>query len=230
MSIIKLNNKSFQKLQVLHGHKDKVLKVIEIKDNKLISSSLDGKIKLWNLTDKNKYKCINTIGLSEKNNYLIPILTKDNEFLCSTGENETIKFFKITSKNINLIHIIKNIKCSCGSNSIIKINDIVLVGGNNFNIYIININNHKLISILNNEINNIDSIMQLSNGNILIGGNIGIWNNEIIEYKLNNNNLIKIRNSIYAHQQTITGLIELNDKNESVIISCGWDMIIQFWN
>ena len=64
------------------------------------------------------------------------------------------------------------------------------------------------------------------NGNILIGCCDENNKYNLIEYKYENNNLIKILSKDNAHSNNIFGLIEMND---GMIISCSSDNIIKYW-
>jgi len=108
------------------------------------------------------------------------------------------------------------------------INDnILLIGGESSGgIYIINTDNYQLISQVHKNIKSIDSIIELMNGNILIGCYDENNKYSLIEYKYENNNLIKILSKDNAHSGYIYGLIEMND---GMIISCSSDYSIKYW-
>ena len=115
----------------------------------------------------------------------------------------------------------------------------LFIGGDEYNgLYIINIDNYQVTSLLKNaNFLSISSIIKLFNGNILIGcqkekklnkeeGNR--FSYSLIEYKYNfkEKTLTKERANINAHKGTITGIIELNNND---IVSCSLDKEIKFW-
>ena len=64
------------------------------------------------------------------------------------------------------------------------------------------------------------------NGNILIGCEDENSKHSLIEYKYENNNLIKLFSKDNAHSSNILSLIEMND---GIIISGSCDYKIKFW-
>ena len=62
MKIIKLiGEDKYQIEQTLQAHTNTVYKVIEIKENELISISSDKTMKIWKLNNKNKFEWLVTI-------------------------------------------------------------------------------------------------------------------------------------------------------------------------
>ncbi len=62
MKIIKLiEEDKYQIEQTLKEHSNSVYKIIEIKENKLISITKDKTIKIWKLNNEKKFECIKTI-------------------------------------------------------------------------------------------------------------------------------------------------------------------------
>ena len=128
--------------------------------------------------------------------------------------------------NFNEIATIKNISVNRCWNSMKMFNNVILLigGSDNNGIYLIDTNNYQVISNILKDFG-IYSIIKLSNGNILIGCNSG-YNNSLIEYKFDNNNLIKIKAKEKAHSDLITGLKEMKN---GIIISYYGDNSIKFW-
>ena len=83
-----------------------------------------------------------------------------------------------------------------------------------------------MISQVHKNIKYVWSIIELMNGNILIGCYDENSKYSLIEYKYENNNLIKILSKNNAHSSHIYGLIEMND---GIIISCSNDKSIKYW-
>ena len=102
-----------------------------------------------------------------------------------------------------------------------------LAGGCSSNgIYIINTDNYQKIAQIHKNLKAVYSIIELMNGNILIGCQDENNMYSIIEYKYENNNLIKLFSKDNAHTSTIYSLIEMND---GIIISGSSDKKIKFW-
>ena len=96
-------------------------------------------------------------------------------------------------------------------------NNTLLVGGiDSSELYLIDTKKHEIISVIQN-IKEINSILKLSNNNILIGcsdKNKIYW---LIEYKIDNNSCIKIKLKEKAHQGYIYGIREMGN---GTIMSC----------
>ena len=108
---------------------------------------------------------------------------------------------------------------------IFKENILIIGGIENKGIYLIDTKSYKIVSnILANF--NIYSLIKLMNGNILIGCEHNNENNSLIQFKYDNNELIKIKSKEFAHSDVIVGLIEMDD---NIIISSSGDCSIKFW-
>ena len=149
----------------------------------------------------------------------------ENKLVSSATISNYIQFFDIKN-NFEEIKTIQNISVNCCWNSleIFKENILLIGGSNNNGIYLIDTDNYQIIS---NFLKNFDiySIIKLKNDNILIGCKSSD-DYSLIEYKYDNNNLIKIKSKDKAHSNSIAGLLELKD---DVIISCSCDPSIKFW-
>ena len=230
LRIYKINKgfMNYDLIQNLEGHKDWVWKVIEIEKNKLISSSKDNTIKIWEKID-NHYICKKTIAVSNKNNNkpINIIRANENEIAAYSSEDKYIKFLDIKN-DFNEVATINNIISSFDPNSIYVLqNNILLVGGiDSSGLYLIDSKKHEVISVVLNNIREINSILKLSNENILIGCKDENSKYSIIEYKFNNNNLIKINSKEDAHNNDIYALVELDNGK---IASCSADNRIIIW-
>ena len=126
------------------------------------------------------------------------------------------------NKNFKLINTINDIKINWYTNAICNIKDnILLIAGEG--IYIIDIQKCQVINKIYRKFNldGIASIIQLENGNILIGSDY------LLECKYENNNLINVKWNTKAHNLLrIDGLLEMKD---GTIISCSVDKTIKFW-
>ena len=183
-------------------------------------------MKIWEF-DGNKYNCTNTFTISNSNSYCTNILRINKDKLVSSAYGSNyIKFWDIKN-NFNEIKTLNNIETFYW-NSMCMINDnILLIGGySSGGIYIINTDNYEIISQVHKNIKYVYSIIELMNGNILIGCYDENNKYSLIEYKYENNNLIKILSKDNAHSSNIYGLIEMDD---GMIISCSADNIIKYW-
>ena len=228
LKIYELNNKNYKLVQTLKGHNRSILKVIEI-NNKLISCAWDKTIKIWEKDDENdNYNCIKTLFICNNDDIRINILKINSyKIVASSNEGKCIKFFSVYD-DINEITTINNINCNGWQNSMCMIKEnILLIGGEYTDgIYLIDCQQYKIISSIKQKIY-IQSIFKLYNDNILIGCKDENYNYSIIEYKYENNNLIKIKSKENAHSQAILGLAENKD---GIIISSSDDRTIKLWN
>jgi len=221
IKIYKNNNLTY----TLNGHKNSVCKVIELENNKLISTAGDTTMKFWEF-DGNNYICTNTIVISNSNSWTNILKINKYQLVSSAYISNYIKFWDINN-NFNEIKTINFIE-NAYWNSISMINDnILLIGGySSGGIYIINTDNYQIISQVHKNIKYVSSIIELMNGNILIGCCDENNKYSLIEYKYENNNLIKILSKDNAHSNNINGLIEMDD---GMIISCSDDKTIKYW-
>ena len=183
-------------------------------------------MKLWE-NDGNKYKCINTFTISNNDGWTNILRINKDKLVSSANSSNYIKFWDIKN-NFNELKTLNNIVVTWWINGMCLINEnILLVGGYSSNgIYIINTDNYQIIAKIHKNIKEVDSIIELMNGNILIGCYDENSKNSLIEYKYENNNLIKLFSKDNAHNGDIRSLIEMND---GIIISGSGDSKIKFW-
>ena len=220
---------SFCLIETLKGHKDNVRKVIEIKNNILVSCSADKTMKIWKKDENNGYQNINTMIIADQYDETNILKINESKLVSSDTDFNYIKFWDINN-NFTLITTVKNDNFCGWRNSMCVIKeDLLLIGTYSIGIYIIDTVNYKIIAnLFKKDFNEIFSIIELSNTNILIG----LKNNKnkkyyIIEYKYENNNLIEIRSKQDAHEKAINGFIEMYD---GTIISYSEDTTIKFWS
>ena len=217
LNIYELNNDKYDLINQLKSHNDAVTKVINI-ENKLISCSKDTTMKIWEKKDNNynNTKSI-IIGYSYDNSNILQI----NENKLVSSSTDYITFFDIKN-NFNEIKKIEDISSNSFCNSMTMFNEnILIIGGLNYGLYLIDTNNYQVISeLLQNNI--FYSIIRLANGNILVGDSYS----SLIEYKYDNNNFIELKSKSIEDSDNITCLIEINDE---VIISCSFDSSIKFF-
>ncbi|MEI7489390.1 MAG: WD40 repeat domain-containing protein, partial [Chryseobacterium sp.] len=88
------------------GHKDWISCLAVTQDNKfLVSGSLDGTIKIWNLENKSKPEPINTISINRRINSLA--ISHDGKILVSGDSGNTIKIWEIKTWTLEEL---KNLK------------------------------------------------------------------------------------------------------------------------
>ena len=225
MRIYELKNDGSKLIKELEGHNDIAIKVIKIKE-KLISCSRDKTMEIWEKKEINDYNYMKSKIISDNSGINTNILQiNENKLVSSATKSDYIKIFDIQN-NFEEIKTTKNISVNCCWNSLeIFKENILLIGGSDTNgIYLIDTNNYQIIS---NFLQNFEiySIIKLKNGNFLIGCKSNYYYS-LIEYKYENNNLIKIKSKDKVHSNYITGLIEIKDE---IIISCSCDCSIKFW-
>ena len=94
MKVIKLiGEDEYEIEQTLQGHTSYICKVIEIKENELISISYDKTMKIWELNNENKYELLLTIAFQDINSWCNILKLNENEFVTSSTEDKCIKFW-----------------------------------------------------------------------------------------------------------------------------------------
>ena len=227
MKIIKLIDEDKYKIeQTLKGHNDCVLKVIEIRKNELISISKDNLMKVWILNDNNEFNCITNIPFQKSFTYSNIQKLNKNQFVTSSVGDKSIKFWN--GNNYTNITTINDIETDFGFQTMCLLNDNLLcVGGTNSKgFYLININNHQVIkNILGSKY--IYSIYKCFNGEFLCSIIDENWNNSLVKYKFEKENLMKFFEKEKAHDSNIFSCVELND---GTIASGGSDKLIKLWS
>ena len=108
MNIIKLIDEDKYNLeQKITGHGTSVYKVIEIRENELISVSSDKTMKKWELKN-NKFECTKTITFQNSNNNCNILKINENEFVTSSYGDKCLKFWN--SNDYSNISTINNIE------------------------------------------------------------------------------------------------------------------------
>ena len=210
--ILKLSKKSFKIIQdIKNAHESEIWQIKELYNNFLISVSHDKHLKIWTLNE-NKY--IQNFILKENNYFNDIIETKPNEIIFDVYE--CVIFFNIKEKKqIEKINDL-NLTCAGRGNSMILFNENVIIGGEK-KIYFIDINNYNINKSFNCDFN-IYSINLFKKNHFLVGDR----NGKIIEFNIEQNQPISIKNS---HNDKIYSIVIFND----FIISAGKDKIIKFW-
>ena len=227
MIIFKLiENNRYRIDQILKGHTNHVCKVIEIKENVLISLSRDKTMKIWKLNNDKLFECIKTIIFQESYDWIINILKiNEYEFVTSSSGDKCIKFWN--SNNYSYISKINNIETPYGYKLMCLLEkDILCVGGKSSNsFYLIQISNHLLIKKIIGP-KTVYCINKCLDGLLLCSIIDEKGNHNLIKYKYENQNLIKIFEKEKAHDRDIYSCVELDN---GIIASGGYDNLIKLW-
>ena len=175
------------------------------------------------------YTCIQSIEINyrfgDDSNLLF--IKNYSEILTSSNKEKYIKFWNIKNINdIQLIARISNIPCSIWPNSMTIMDGKLFIGTENDGIFIINLKKNKIICNVETDIDHICTVISLINGNLMIGGR----NDEgqsIIEYKFENDKLLKIKSKNTEHIEDIIDIITLNNGN---VVTCSMDERIKFFS
>ena len=206
----------YEVLQTLNYHTSFVYKIIELKNKVLVSCSDDCSI-IFYIKDKLKYKKdyqISTNGWC----YRIE-QTKDNEICYSEYKNYnySICFYDLIEKKVKAS--ISNI---FPYNMIMITKDLLLITGKN-KISIINVNNYKLIRIINVPgADNISGVCMQNKNIVLTGDNANI----IRQWRIEVDNLILVSKKEKAHYDRINVLLNLGNGH---IASGSWDQTFKIW-
>ena len=211
-------------IQILKGHKNSLCKVIEINDNLIASCGLDTEMKIWK-KEINNYACIKSIILHGKENCLTNILKiNESEVVSVSTTSDYITFWDIIKcgekKSLELKNII-----AYPSSMILDDNDKLIISVISKGIFFINTSNYQIIENIIDDNISMTSIYIL-NGKIFMGIEDDEAISSLIEYKYENQKLIKVRENKKAHENIITSLIVLENGE---IISCSKDNNIKFW-
>ena len=143
---------------------------------------------------------------------------KNNEICYYEDNNDTICFYDLLERKVK--SSISNISKCC--NMIMMTKDLLLITGKN-KTSIINVNNYKLLRIINvPEASYIFGVCIL-NQNMLLTGD---WENTIRQWRIEGDNLILVSKKENAHDSWITSLVNLGNGN---IVSGSFDKTIKIW-
>ena len=192
-----------------------VSKILFKLDGKLISSSVDGTIKIWQKVN-NKHQCITE--LNHLNDIRSILLCEDKNLLISSGENST-KFWNLV--NYECLATITEGWADYG-NSMKRINDdkIVVGGHSSENLSVISINEKKIVKLVKAEYGCYGMGVDREKGYFFVGGEDGV----MAIYKIDNYELISFDGK--AHKADINGFERLNDGR---IITWSSDDKIKIW-
>jgi len=232
MKLIELKENREYKVHQILKLENSARKIIEIKENLLVSVSCGKEMKVWKKDDNSRnlvyvkdvpfqdnFSCCNIIRLN------------DNEFATSSVKDKCIKFWN--SNNFDNFKIINNIETHWCLKTMCLINeDILCVAGlNSTGLHFIRISSHNLIKNENKNIGepkSITCINSFSNGLILCALKDNNNNNTLVKYQCDDNlNLEKISEKEQAHSKEIFSCVGLNN---GMIVSGGEDATIKIWS
>ena len=207
IKIIKIkNNNEYEDIQIIkNAHNNDINKIIELKNENLITFSWDYSFKIWKLNfNDNKYEKINEF--KDSNILSDGLEIKDNEILYSINTNpQSLIFYNLnknekikTLNNLNLI-------IDFGNRIIQLTNEEIAVAGEE-KIYLIDINNYLILHEIITENFNY-CILKLSNDLFLIGDS----NGTIAQFKIENKKIIKESWKNKSHNNRIFSMTILND-------------------
>ena len=207
-------------LNSLTSHKDKIINVIIIQnEHKIISVSLNGKIKIW---DIDAYKLLNTI-INDKIHVAtyIAISQDGNKFFYAIPKGA------ITIWDVNSNKAIKKLKGQIDFITCIAINDkrnspILIGGSKDKNVKIWNVKKRKKLNNLDKHSGSIECVAVSQNGNKIVSGSrdrtINIWD-------ASRGELLK---TLKGHIDTITSVAISQNGNK--IVSGSRDRTINIWD
>ena len=219
LKIIKIkNNNEYEDIQIIqNAHNERITKIIELKNENLITFSWDCSFKIWKLNNNkyykiNEFKDINQLsdGLEYKYNEILYALNTNPQSLVFYNLNKNEKITTLNNLNLCINSLCRIIKLN---------NDQIVVAGYN-KIYLIDINNYVILNEINSNRN--DSILKISHDLFLIGEEDGT----ISQFRVKNKQINKESNIEEAHDNSIWSIIYLND----MIISGGFGSnLIKIW-
>ena len=222
MKEYKLNeNNTYQVLSTVNVGQDKdnyPRQIVELENNEIGLVAYNNIIFYSNINNNliNYYKI--NYNSSYIGNYYEMILVKPGELVIA-GSEDLIQFFEIDTKEFKEIINIKRDIHYPPSNLLCMMNERCLCVGGKNKITIIDVYNKNIISEV--EERGVHRCLYKLNDNILLTGNN---NGDIIEWKINGNNLLFVKKKENVHQHFICQIIGFNN---DFIISCSEDYSIK---
>ena len=219
IKLINIKGNNYKTLQTLNYHTNSIYKILELKNKYLVSCSEDKSI-IFYFKDNSKYK----LDYKKITNGSCRTITqtKENEisYLEFINNSYNIYFFDLNERKIK--SSISNVSStgSLGSFNMLT-KDLLVIGGKN-NISIININEYKLIRIIEVPDSSIYGFCMLNKNIFLTGDN----NGKIRQWKLEGDNLTLISIKENTHGDYINSIIKLVDGH---IATCSSDKSIKIW-
>ena len=206
-------------IQTLEEHTNYVSKIIELKNKQIVSCSDDKFIIFYNKDYNNEYKKDFSFSTNGPNDTIIQI--KNNE-ICYYEEGKTIYFYDFIKRSI--IKKINNMSVSAYTPDCLLMisKDLLLIIGKN-KISILNVNLYQSIKSIDVPDSGwINSACMLNKDIILTADD----NKRIIQWKIENDNLIFISKKENAHDDEIYTLAKLGN---GLILSGSGDNSAKIW-
>ena len=206
-------------IQTLEEHTNYVSKIIELKNKQIVSCSDDKFIIFYNKDYNNEYKKDFSFSTNGPNDTIIQI--KNNE-ICYYEEGKTIYFYDFIKRSI--IKKINNMSVSAYTPDCLLMisKDLLLIIGKN-KIFFLNVNLYQSIKSIDVPDSGwINSACMLNKDIILTADD----NKRIIQWKIENDNLIFISKKENAHDDEIYTLAKLGN---GLILSGSGDNSAKIW-
>ena len=196
------------------AHNKWITKVISLSLNRIGSCSVDGTIKIWDNNPpynvKATFQCI-------KDSVVSILQLKKKELLISAGRKDIIQIWNM--KTYQNECVINGVSCFSRNSMVESDNDKVIIGGFSI-VSILSTKTYRVeISIVDERIKMIHSLIRINNGKIVCGCHGGrlclIGENGIVEY---------IKDC--SQSDTVYSLINID---ENMFISGSWDKSIKIW-
>ena len=221
LKIIKIKKYEYENIQLIrNSHNKEITKIVELKNNNIITFSWDNSFKIWKLNNNNEYE--NIYEFNESYHLCDGLEIKNNEILYLIGnEQKSLVFYNLERKE--KIKILNNLSLSSIDlgERIIKLSDNQVAVAGNKKVYLIDINTYQILDEIDCDNKNF-CILKLSQYLFLTGDEKGT----ITQYKIKNKKIIKESCKNDSHESYIFSMINLND----IIITGGYyNNIIKFW-
>ena len=219
IKIFKIKDVKYEVLQTLKYHTNAVYKLLELKNKNLVSCSSDSSIIIYNKENK-EFKINHKISTND-GCYSV-IQTKDNEICYSEAYNNNICFYDLKEKKSKIS--LSNIsKINDYNEWIIMISkDLLLVPGNE-KLSIININDYKLVRVIEVPGSGWICGVCMLNKNMILTGDFS----EIInQWRIEGDNLVLVSKKEKVHNRDINVLLNMGN---GYIASGSDDHSIKIW-
>jgi len=207
----KITSKYYQLINIFYENITTIYKLIELKNENLLTCTLDGNINIWKKSYNNEYNVLYSNCLTD---YCYDILEIRTNIL-AICENIVIKIF-----DLNYYYTIYKIDLRDKAKNFCLLNNNILLVNESTIFEIIDLNNICIIKNIKKKLNEKNNIY-VKNNNIFISNEFGI--NHYIYY---NNELILKHYKNKMHNNYINYINILND---NTLITIGKDNLIKIW-
>ena len=219
IKLFNIKDNYYEVIQSLNFHQKGILKIIELENKALVSCSHDKSIIFYTKNEKGFNK---DFQISTNGNCTTIIQTNLKEICYPEREKNRICFYDFIERKI--IASIDNIsKYEEYRENFIKINEELLAIPGENKISIINLNNYKLVKIIDVAFSGWIYGICLINNNILLTGDDS---KNLIQWKIENDNLILISKKENAHDKEILFLLNMGNGH---FASGSLDKKIKIW-